>query len=529
MPVVKHSAIHVTPLKAIEYVINGEKTDDCKYVSGINVSTTADGAYEDFRINYELHTGERFFRQSLPENGRKERIRLHHYIQSFKPGEVTPELAHKIAKEWAESMFYKNGGIRYQLLICTHVDREHIHNHILLSSVDLDGKVWHDNKKTLTKAKEVSDKLALHHNLSVIENPKKGTMLSYSEYLAKQNNCSWKDDLRNQIDVLVLQPDVRSISDFSEKLKMLGYEISGRKYLHIKRSCDKNRKPMSTLKLGDGYGMEELQYRIEHKNVIMTLAEVNGYSGIQRNYALCLRQTQFLLYHKEKSSCNVSYGTVRKSYELLCYLHNNNIHSVSELESVVNAADEKYRKLNEKKKSLEERMGSAEKLLALDADEFFRCIKDRRFMESHKFSEEVTEKYRPFFDNLVTSEERYEEFKRDCENMRSKADELDIEIEKAKSERKEVTGYYKTYLSQIETDYDRMLREMKALYDITEEGITETYEGELDAVRYLAEIYRGSVTENTYIDYERLERDYDRKYGLDDRQSEKNFSYEYDR
>ena len=74
-----------------------------------------------------------------------------------------------------------------------------------------------------------------------------------------------------------------------------------------------------------------------------------------------------------------------------------------------------------------------------------------------------------------------------------------------------------------------MLCEMKALYDITEEGITETYEGELDAVRYLAEIYRGSVTENTYIDYERLERDYDRKYGLDDRQSEKNYSYEYDR
>lgn len=113
--------------------------------------------------------------------------------------------------------------------------------------------------------------------------------------------------------------------------------------------------------------------------------------------------------------------------------------------------------------------------------------------------------------------------------MKSKADELDIEIEKAKSERKKVTGYYKTYLSQMESDYDRILREMKTLYDITEEGIAETYEGELDAVRYLAEIYRGSVTENTYIDYERLERDYDRKYGLDDRQSEKNYSYEYDR
>ena len=63
-------------------------------------------------------------------------------------------------------------------IICTHVDREHIHNHILLSAVDLDGKVWHDNKKTLTKAKDISDKLALKHDLSVIEKPQKGTMLS---------------------------------------------------------------------------------------------------------------------------------------------------------------------------------------------------------------------------------------------------------------------------------------------------------------------------------------------------------------
>ena len=129
MPIIKHSAIHVTPMKAIEYVINGDKTDECKYVTGINVGENAKDAFEDFRLNFEMHTGERFYKLSLPENGRKSRVRLHHYIQSFKLGEVTPEKAHEIGQTWACS-FLSNSGVfsRYQILVCTHIDKQHIHN-----------------------------------------------------------------------------------------------------------------------------------------------------------------------------------------------------------------------------------------------------------------------------------------------------------------------------------------------------------------------------------------------------------------
>jgi hypothetical protein len=410
MPIIKHSSVHITPLKAIEYVINGEKTDDCKFVSGINVGTTAKEAYEDFRINFEMHTGERFFKKALPENGQKEKIRLHHYIQSFKPGEITPEEAHKIGEEWAWAMFQKKWDIRYQVLICTHVDKSHIHNHILVSAADLDGNVWYDNKATIKKAREQSDLIAKKHKLSVIENPKKGTMLPYNEYIAKQNNNSWKDKLKSHIDTLVLQPDVKNIHDLAEKLKALGYEVSGRKYMHVKRASDKNRKPMSTLKLGDGYGLEELKNRIEMKNIIIPLSKVNGYSGIQREYAFCFRQIQFLLYRKKESDYKVSYGTVRKNYELLCYLHEHKIHSVSDFEGAVNSADEKVRKLSDRKKELEKDIVSAEKVFALDSEEFFKCIKDERYTNSWRYTKEVIEKFKPLTDNYIFNKQELENF-----------------------------------------------------------------------------------------------------------------------
>ncbi len=509
MPVIKHSAVHVTPMKAIEYVINGDKTDECKYVTGINVSENAKDAYEDFRINFEMHTGERFYKQALPENGEKTRVRLHHYIQSFKPGEVTPEKAHEIGQTWACSFLSGSGyRTRYQVLVCTHIDRSHIHNHILVSAIDLDGKRWYDNKATLKKARDKSDEIAKRYDLSIIENPKKGTMMPYTEYIARQNKSSWKDKLKQQIDMLVLSPDVRSISDLAEKLNKLGYETSLEKYLHVKRASDKKRKLMSTLKLGDGYGTEELQYRIENKNVIMPLSQVNGYQGIQREYAFCLREIQFLLFRKKKSSYTVSYAAVRKSADLLWYISKNNIHSVQDFENAVNKSDEKYRILLDRRKELEERIDSDEKVFSIesDFDEYLKWFNEE-YWTVHVM-EKLENQFKPFMDNRITNRDELEKFREKYLKAKSELEEINREIEKASADRKEAAENYKTYLNQRETDYDRILREMKELYEFKEEGITETYKGDLTDIKYFAEMYKGSVTENTPIDERRLSHEY---------------------
>ena len=192
MPIVKHIAVHTHPLFMVEYILNGEKNDEMKYASGLNCSADPECAYEEFKNNFELFSGERFYKRSFDfqddETVRnKEKIRLHHYIQSFAPGEITPEEAHKIGVEWAKRIF----GDNRQVIISTHLDKGHIHNHFAVAAYDLYGKKWYDNKSTLKHCRDISDKLAADRGLSVIEKPKYKADKKYSDWLARQKNVSW--------------------------------------------------------------------------------------------------------------------------------------------------------------------------------------------------------------------------------------------------------------------------------------------------------------------------------------------------
>lgn len=94
----------------------------------------------------------------------------YHVIQSFAPGEVTPETAHEIGIKLAERMW----GDRFEVVVSTHLDHEHIHNHFVFNSVSfVDGKKYNDNIKNLYKLREVSDELCREYKLSVVLNPKK--------------------------------------------------------------------------------------------------------------------------------------------------------------------------------------------------------------------------------------------------------------------------------------------------------------------------------------------------------------------
>lgn len=397
-------------------------------------------------------------------------------------------------------------------------------HHILVSAMDLDGKMLYDNKKTLSRARAKSDDIAKRYGLSIIENSKKGTMLPYTEYIAKQKKTSWKDKLKRKIDMLVLLPDVKSITDLAEKLNQMGYVTTTDKYLHVKRAADKKKNFMSTLKLGDGYGTEELQYRIENKNVIMPLEKVNGYQGIQREYAFCLRETQFLLFRKKKSDYNVTYSAVRKSSDLLFYLDKHNIHSVQDFENAVNSADEKYKKLLERKKRIEDEISDAQKVFVTESgkslDEYFDLYKQTPWTSRiYKF---VKENYQPLAENRIISRDDLEKFRERYSDTKSELDKINREIELAAAERKEAADNYKAYLEIRETDYDQILREMKEFYEFSDNGITENYKGDLTEMRYFAEMHKGSVTEDTYFDRDRLLRAYNAKYDISDDEPDRN-------
>ena len=139
------------------------------------------------------------------------------------------------------------------------------------------------------------------------------------------------------------------------------YEVTLKKYRSIRVS--ENRKAIRSYRLGDGYASEELQYRIENKNREISLSVVASYHGIQREYAMCLRELQIMIYRKPDNPHNVTYSELRRNAELLTYLCNNNIHSEEDFQNVVNAAAEKSDRLKKSREKLLQEIEERENIL----------------------------------------------------------------------------------------------------------------------------------------------------------------------
>ncbi|MHB1438830.1 MAG: relaxase/mobilization nuclease domain-containing protein [Thiobacillus sp.] len=165
----------------INYVLNKEKTDD-RIISGKDCSHLNAAAEMNYTKNLYDKTGG---------------ITYNHIIQSFKPGEISPDDAYKIGLELAEKQF-KN----YEVLIATHKDKEHIHNHLIINSVSFkDGHKIITDKNSLREIKLENDKICLREHLSVIEKPYARNHYSMAEYkLAEKGLPIWKEQLRSAID-----------------------------------------------------------------------------------------------------------------------------------------------------------------------------------------------------------------------------------------------------------------------------------------------------------------------------------------
>ena len=142
--------------KAIEYA--AKDLDRGGLASGINCPDRAKEAEKQFELTKEIHD---------QQDGRQYK----HYIQSFKPGEVTPEQAHEIGKQWAKENFGDKG---YEVYVGTHIDKDHIHNHVIVNSVNYEtGEKIHLSKQDLAKLKERSDELCKENGLSTVQKGQK--------------------------------------------------------------------------------------------------------------------------------------------------------------------------------------------------------------------------------------------------------------------------------------------------------------------------------------------------------------------
>ena len=177
-----------------------------------------------------------------------------HMIQAFEPGEVSPEEAHRIGMKLAREVL----GGKYEFVLTTHIDKDHVHNHLIFNTVSFtDHKHYHSNKRSYHEIRRASDRLCREHGLSVIV-PGWDKGKSYIEHQAAQNGTSHKAKLKAAIDRLV--PVSSSLEDLLARLQREGYEIKRGKYISARVPDQERFTRLKTL--GADYTEEAVASRI---------------------------------------------------------------------------------------------------------------------------------------------------------------------------------------------------------------------------------------------------------------------------
>ncbi len=226
----------------LEYTGQNDKTERQLYVTGINC---------DPAIACKQMSGTKL--QFQKTDG----ILAFHGYQSFAPGEAVPETAHAIGVKLAEELW----GERFEVVVSTHLDKNHLHNHFVLNSVSfLDGKRYYDNNATYAVMRQVSDRLCREYSLSVIDNPGRGKSEHYAEWKSGQEGRpTWRGLVREDVDKAVSAS--MTFTQFISALQKQGYEIkTGVKYMAVRPPGKERFVRLKTL--GDNYTEEAIKQRI---------------------------------------------------------------------------------------------------------------------------------------------------------------------------------------------------------------------------------------------------------------------------
>lgn len=244
MAITKIHPIKTTLDLSIEYICNPNKTD-----GEILISTHACG-HETASLEFEMT------RQSW--NSTTKNL-ARHLIQSFDPDDkLTPEVAHEIGKKLIDNVLNGN----YEYILTTHIDKGHIHNHILFNNVSfIDGHAYNSNKKTYHQIRNTSDNLCKEYGLSVIEDPRKEKGKSYKEYQERKKGKSWKARLQYSIDNAIKRAN--DWEDFLNLMVSMGYEIKEGKYIAF-RAKEQERFTRSKT-IGEDYTEDNIKKRIEDR------------------------------------------------------------------------------------------------------------------------------------------------------------------------------------------------------------------------------------------------------------------------
>ena len=340
MAVTKIKAIRGTLSKAIAYILNPEKTDEKLLVSSYGcASETAAREFE-------------WTRKIAEQKGMNPvRIIARHVIQSFGIGEVTPELAHEIGKQFADEIL----GGKYEYVLTTHIDKDHVHNHLIFNAVDfVDYHAYKSYKRIYYDMREVSDRLCKENGLSVIP-PSQNKGMGYKEYTEAKRGTSWKQKLKQTIDRLVIT--AKDYDDFLRLMQEAGYEIKPGKYISFRAEGQERFTRSKTI--GENYTEERIKERIAGRTPRRSQRQTTP-KGISLIGDI---QERIRLIDSKGYEHKAKLTILKEAARTLNYLTENNLLQYADLEKKVEDVHSSYDRTGKELKGVEARLREVQPLI----------------------------------------------------------------------------------------------------------------------------------------------------------------------
>ena len=326
--------------KAIAYILNPEKTDEKLLVSSYGcASETAAREFE-------------WTRKIAEQKGMNPvRIIARHVIQSFEIGEVTPELAHEIGKQFADEIL----GGKYEYVLTTHIDKDHVHNHLIFNAVDfVDYHAYKSYKRIYYDMREVSDRLCKENGLSVIP-PSQNKGMGYKEYTEAKRGTSWKQKLKQTIDRLVIT--AKDYDDFLRLMQEAGYEIKTGKYISFRAEGQERFTRSKTI--GENYTEERIKERIAGRTPRRSQRQTTP-KGISLIGDI---QERIRLIDSKGYEHKAKLTILKEAARTLNYLTDNNLLQYADLEKKVEDVHSSYDRTGKELKVVEARLREVQPLI----------------------------------------------------------------------------------------------------------------------------------------------------------------------
>lgn len=340
MAITKIKPIRGTVNKALAYILDPKKTDEQLYVSSYGCAAS-DAAAKEFEWTRNL---------AVQRGMQQPKVIARHLIQSFDVGEVSPEQAHAIGRQFADE--WLKG--KYEYVITTHIDKGHCHNHIIFNAVNyVDYHTYRSNRRTYREMRQLSDEICKEHGLSVIP-PSQSKGMSYKEYSEAKRGTSWKQKLKQTIDRCVIVA-----KDYDEFLKLMqeaGYEIKTGKYISFRAEGQERFTRAKTI--GENYTEDRIKERVQGQNP--RKLRQNTRRGISLIGDI---QERIKLIDSKGYEHKAKLTILKEAARTLNYLTENNLLQYTDLEKKVEDIHNSFDRTGTELKSIEARLREVQPLI----------------------------------------------------------------------------------------------------------------------------------------------------------------------